>query len=205
MLQTAKNLLLVEPPKSLSLTGVKPAELRNLNAFYFLIYAFIGWAVEFVYCLLVDGELVNRGMLRGPYLPIYGFGALIIIAVIAPRCKTALSLFLVSALSCGSLEYFGSWYLETVFNVSLWDYSNTWMNLHGRVCLTNTFGFGLLAVIGIYVTQPFFNQFLKKIPLKLRPYLTTGIVLFVLIDFLLVAVPLQKIALAADQILILFS
>ena len=45
---------------------------------YFFIYSFIGWIFEVIVTLFETKELVNRGYLLLPILPIYGFGALFI-------------------------------------------------------------------------------------------------------------------------------
>lgn len=181
------------------------ASLRNLNVFYFLVYSMLGWLFEVIYCLVVDGEFVNRGMSNGPYLPIYGFGAIIIINLIAPYCKSLISLFFASAFICTVLEYLTSWYLEVTFNISLWSYANYPLNIDGRVCLWNSILFGLLAVAVIQCFQPLLNKYLIKIPEKLRPALSILIVGIVLIDFLSVAFPLQKLASTATELIVLFS
>jgi len=179
--------------------------LRNLNTFYFLIYGMIGWFFEFVYCFAVDGVFVNRGLLYGPYLPVYGFGAIIVINLIAPYCKSAARLFFASMFICTLLEYFTSWYMEVVFNVSLWNYSEFFLNIDGRVCLWNTFLFGVLALVVIYVFQPFFNRFLHKIPGKLRPFLSIILVTGLVIDFLFSAFSVQELTSRGAEVLVLFS
>ena len=41
---------------------------------YFICFAFIGWIYEGAIFLIEDHILVNRGVLYGPWLPVYGFG-----------------------------------------------------------------------------------------------------------------------------------
>lgn len=196
----------VENQVSLSKSSEEKAyTLRNLNTFYFLIYAVIGWLFELIYCFAVDGVFVNRGMLHGPYLPIYGFGALIVINVIAPRCKTALGLFFTAMFACTVLEYVTSWYLEVVFNISLWNYSGFFLNINGRVCLWNTLLFGVLALVVVYVFQPFFNRFLQRVPVKWRIWISFVLVMGLVTDFLLSAFSIQELASRGSQVLVLFS
>ena len=45
---------------------------------WFLIYSMLGWLVESVYMSICNRKLTNRGFVRGPFCPIYGFGALIV-------------------------------------------------------------------------------------------------------------------------------
>ncbi|MGL4667013.1 MAG: putative ABC transporter permease [Saezia sp.] len=196
----------VDDQASLKIQAKKEAyNLRNLNTFYFLIYAMIGWLFEVIYCFAVDGVFVNRGLLYGPYLPVYGFGAIIVIGVVAPRCKSMVSLFFVSMAVCTVLEYFTSWYMETVFNVSLWNYSEYFLNINGRVCLWNTALFGILALVVMYVFQPFFNRYLHKIPGKWRPLLSIALVLGLVTDFVFSAFSVQELASRGAEILVLFS
>lgn len=195
----------IDSPASFTQEKKEAYDLRNLNAFYFLIYSIIGWFFEVVYCFAVDGEFVNRGLLHGPYLPVYGFGAIIIINLIAPRCKTAFGLFFASMFVCTVLEYFTSWYMEVVFNVSLWNYSEFFLNIDGRVCLWNTLLFGILALVVIYVFQPFFNRFLHKISAKWRPILSVVLVTGLVIDFLFSAFSVQELASRGSEVLVLFS
>lgn len=43
----------------------------------FLMYAIIGWCYEvFLEVFVYNWGFSNRGVLFGPYLPVYGFGAL---------------------------------------------------------------------------------------------------------------------------------
>ena len=46
---------------------------------YFFIYSFLGWIIETIYAILVNGYFVKRGFLYGPLCPIYGFGAVLLI------------------------------------------------------------------------------------------------------------------------------
>ncbi len=52
------------------------------NYIAFVVYAFVGWIYEETWFLLVEKEVVNRGALVGPYLPIYGFGMLILLLIL---------------------------------------------------------------------------------------------------------------------------
>ena len=47
------------------------------NYIIFCVYALIGWIYEVSWYLIMEHRFVNRGVLFGPFLPIYGFGVLI--------------------------------------------------------------------------------------------------------------------------------
>ena len=53
------------------------------NYIRFVIYGLVGWIYEVSWYLIVRHEFVNRGVLFGPYLPIYGFGMLILILLLS--------------------------------------------------------------------------------------------------------------------------
>jgi len=48
---------------------------------YFFVYAFLGWLLETIYCVVTLGVFNKRGFLYGPVCPIYGFGAIILITM----------------------------------------------------------------------------------------------------------------------------
>lgn len=151
---------------------------------YFLIYSMIGWGLEVIYCLLIDGEFTNRGFSFGPYCPIYGFAAALIVNVLHPRTKSPIILFGLAMLACTIMEYLTSWIMEATLHVKLWDYSSYPLNFGGRVCLLNSFLFGLLAIWVVYQLQPAMERLVTKIPVHLRRLLCYMIVLVVLADFM---------------------
>ena len=51
--------------------------VRNIMI-YFICFSFIGWIYEVILFLIEDHILVNRGFLYGPWLPVYGFGGVVI-------------------------------------------------------------------------------------------------------------------------------
>lgn len=134
----------------------------------FITCAFIGWIWEVILTLIQHGTLVNRGVLHGPWLPIYGFGGLIIIMCLRHLNKSPVLVFLAAALSCGIMEYLTGWYLETFKHMKWWDYSNLPFNLHGRVCLFSITAFGLCGLLLTYIISPIFFDMFNHIPINLK-------------------------------------
>ena len=152
--------------------------LDLLLAFY--IYNFIGWMGESTYCSLGDGELVNRGFLVGPQVPLYGSGAMLLYAVIEPIRRRigkkwygiALSA-LVAMIAADALEYLTSLGMEKLFHARWWDYSEKKFNLNGRICLEHTIYWALAGIGSTYILHPATMRFIAKhIPPKVR----TGLV-----------------------------
>ncbi|MDD2435285.1 MAG: putative ABC transporter permease [Bacilli bacterium] len=130
----------------------------------FLIYSVMGWFIEVIYTFIRKGQLVNRGFLIGPYCPIYGVGAIIMIFLLEPYHDDLLVLFVMSMVICTIMEYFTSYLMEKIFKARWWDYSHLAFNVNGRVCLTNAIEFGLLSVVLIaFVHGPIIN-FISNIP-----------------------------------------
>ena len=149
---------------------------------YLMLYSFLGWFYESIYCSLREKHLINRGFLNGPLCPVYGFGALIILFFFQGREQEGLlTLFLSSAVLTCILEYITSWLLEKLFHVKLWDYSQMKFQLNGRVCLLGAIVFGIFSVCLIKWIHPFFSGWIQKIP-ELWIYVVSGVmfVLFVL-------------------------
>lgn len=130
----------------------------------FLIYSFIGWCCETVYCSIGSRHFVNRGFLSGPVCPVYGFGALAVILLLEPVKNSLPLVFLLGMVVASALEYVTAWLLEVLFHAKWWDYSTYRFNIHGRVCLRNSLMFGGLAVIAVMGAQPLVDQMLALVP-----------------------------------------
>lgn len=130
---------------------------------YFIIYSFLGWFMEVCVSLWNKHKFINRGFLIGPYCPIYGWGCLAIILVVGKDTSDILGVFLKSILICSLLEYFTSYFMEKIFNVRWWDYSNKKFNINGRICLETMIPFGLLASLIIYVLHPAVIKIVDKL------------------------------------------
>ncbi len=128
----------------------------------YFMYCVLGYILECAFCSIIDKKLVlNRGFLIGPYLPIYGKGAICIILLLNKYLEDPIVLFVMAALIATILEYFASYFMEKIFKARWWDYSNHKLNLNGRVCLTNTVLFGVGGVVIMYLINPFFVSLIK--------------------------------------------
>ena len=138
--------------------------------FYFLlffIYSVIGWFVEVTYVYIGTKKFVNRGFLIGPYIPIYGYSALIMALYLTQYKDNPLTVFLLAIFICTFIEYMISFNMEKLFNARWWDYSNSKFNINGRVCLKNGLGFGFLSLLLIYLINPWLVNLLGKLNPKL--------------------------------------
>ena len=130
----------------------------------FLFYSIIGWIVEVVDQFLHKGRLINRGFLIGPYCPIHGIGALLMLVLLRNISDSYLILFINAIVICSILEYITGFILEKVFKARWWDYSDYKFNLNGRICLQNSILFGVAGLIIVKLIEPRIYTLLTSIP-----------------------------------------
>lgn len=150
---------------------------------YFVFYSMIGYVCEVFYVYLGDKKWVNRGFLHGPYIPIYGNGAMIVSSALMHVKKDSFIIFLVGLVLCSLLEYVTSYVMEKIFHNRWWDYSERKYNLNGRVCLQNSVLFGLGSVAIIYVFNPLFNKLYNALGFKTALYVAIVLFIIMLVDF----------------------
>ena len=149
-----------------SLNYMRSYRIENIILLFF-IFSFIGYSWEVLLHIIEDGRFVNRGVLHGPWLPIYGSGGMLILILLKKyRDKPALELTLIMFL-CGLVEYLTSVYLEIKYSLSWWNYNGYFLNLHGRICAEGLIVFALGGMIGVYIISPLLDNLLKKIPKKI--------------------------------------
>ncbi len=110
-------------------------------------YCFLGWIWETCYVSVLKAKWVNRGFMRGPFLPIYGSGAIVVLIFTLPFRTNPGLVFVVGMASATILEYFTGAAMEQMFHVRYWDYSNQRLNLNGHICVTSSLAWGMFSVI----------------------------------------------------------
>ena len=126
----------------------------SLLFLYFIIYSFLGWLLETVYCSLRERRFVARGFLYGPICPIYGVGVLMMLCWFAPFTDQPLIFYMVATVCMSAWEYLVGWLLEPTTHIKYWDYSTRRFNLHGRICLSISLTWGVLAYLVIFWIHP---------------------------------------------------
>lgn len=137
---------------------------------WFILYSIAGWIYETVFCSIKKLKWDNRGMLIGPYCPIYGVGAVLDV-LLCSRLPNAGSVFLACMFGSAILEYVTSYATERLFHAVWWDYSNLPFNLHGRICLSCSLGFGFAGWIVLYGMHPHIMRLTALLPLGLQELL----------------------------------
>lgn len=142
----------------------------------FVIFSFLGWVTESLWCFAGTKKLVNRGFMSGPWCPIYGCGSVLLLVIAEPFFRYPLLVFLAALVSTTALEYFTGWLMETLFKAKWWDYSHRKFNIKGRICLRNSILFGILGLAVTYLLYPLFDRLLHflSIPTQIVLALVIG-------------------------------
>lgn len=159
----------------------------------FLLYSFIGWVVETIYCMIIDKKFVNRGFMIGPVCPIYGVGCLLIIIFLNKYKEDPVILFCMAVIVCSILEYFTSYIMEKIFKTRWWDYSQKKFTINGRICLDISIAFGVLGLLLTYIVNPFMIDIINMIDGTLLKIITTFFFIIFLVDLFVSARIIYKI------------
>ncbi len=160
---------------------------RNYSLVYLLLICFIisiiGFFWETLLHLFQYGELVKRGTLHGPWLPIYGGGCLSLLVLLKNYRQNPFTYFILSMVICGVIEYLTSIYLQLVHHMSWWNYKGYFLNLNGRICLEGLIVFGIGGVIATYIVAPIISNFLDRLKPKTRTILCICSMSLLIFDF----------------------
>ena len=143
---------------------------------YFFFFSIAGWIMEIIFCFIVLGHYNDRGFLYGPLCPIYGFGGIILLTFISKFKKNPIKVALSSMTIFTSLEYIFSYGTEALFKSELWNYTNDYMNVNGRIALFYTLAWGFIAILFVYLFIPLLKKLTNKISSKI-PYIVQIILL----------------------------
>lgn len=144
----------------------------------FFAFSFVGWLWEVSLHIITDGVFVNRGTMHGPWLPIYGFGAIYILIFLNRFRKNIFVEFLGAVILSGFVEYMTSWYLEATKGMRWWDYTGYFLNLNGRICGEGLLVFGLGGIAVVYVIAPLLDRQISRI--KSRQVIAACVILLAL-------------------------
>ena len=125
---------------------------------FFYIYCFFGWIIESTYVSVCTGNWVNRGFMRGPVIPIYGTGAVIVLFAVIPFRTSPILVFIVGTVAASILEFVTGFVMERIYKVRYWDYSDKPFNLCGYICLFNSLSWGVLSILLIYLVHSWIEK-----------------------------------------------
>ncbi len=142
---------------------------------FFFIYCFLGWCWESAYVSVRKRQWVNRGFLKGPFLPIYGSGALAVLVSTLPVRECPALVYIFGLIGATLLELVTGICMENLFHVRYWDYSNQKFHYKGHICLSSSVAWGFFSLAMIYG----FHKPIERMVLGL-PYRFTNASSFIL-------------------------
>lgn len=109
----------------------------------FVIGSIAGFVIELLYRRFVSQKRwVNPGFMVGPYIPLYGFGVLLLFAIsnfgIAetnfPQWAKTIIILAIIGVMMTLIELIAGLIFIYGMHIKLWDYSNRWGNYKGIIC-----------------------------------------------------------------------
>lgn len=157
---------------------------KNFNylLFSFFLVSIFFWFIEILYSLIFRSKFVLPGAWYGPYCPIYGLAFVLILLVFKKNGNFILNVLKI-ALTVTVTEYILSFISDKVFNRIIWDYSDKFLNLNGRVCLEMSLIFTIAGLLMMYLLVPIIEKIYKKLG-KSTKYINIILSIIMIIDML---------------------
>ena len=153
--------------------------------FFFYFYCFFGWIFESTYVSVKSKKFVNRGFMRGPFLPIYGSGAIMMLVVSMPFQDNIFLTYIAGCIGATALELVTGMTMEALFKVRYWDYSNQKFNYKGHICLSSTIAWGFLTILMTEFVHRGVEKIIFAIPYTVVSVITVILTVYIIIDFTL--------------------
>ncbi len=153
-------------------------------ALWFLTYSVIGWIVESIYISLCNKKITNRGYIKGPICPIYGFGGTLIHVILQRFAGNYILIFLVGSILATTVEYITAIVMIKLFGCLWWDYTNKPFNYKGILCLESSIGWGLYCICDMAFLKTGIFMVISYIPVKLGKFIIIFAIVYYLIDFI---------------------
>ncbi|HJA64877.1 MAG TPA: DUF975 family protein [Candidatus Mediterraneibacter cottocaccae] len=174
----------VQPPSRAVHSPLKAGRKYSFLSYVFLFHAFsiFGWVLEALTSLLQSGTLPDTNFMSGPWLPLYGVCAVLLLAVIRHFLDKPVLVFLMNFCLYTVGEYTMNWLFELGLGLHLRNYSEYFLNLGGRVYLGGSVSFALLGCAFLYYLAPRWNEWFLKLTHTKRVLLTTLLTLLFAAD-----------------------
>ncbi|MCH5324354.1 MAG: putative ABC transporter permease [Eubacterium sp.] len=155
--------------------------------FVFSVYCIMGWMQESAIESLYHKHPVNRGFLKGPYIPIYGIGGILLLFICMPFRDNPFAVFGIALSSCTLLEYFAGWMMETFFGKQFWDYSMMKFTYKNRISLLSSLFWGVMGLFVTYIVADATQFAVMHLPMQLIRAVAILIPLVMTVDLFITA------------------
>ena len=133
---------------------------------WFLTYSMMGWLVESIYMSFCNHKITNRGFAKGPFCPIYGFGALTVFFILRPYSDNSILLFFLGSFLATTLEFLTALVMKRIFGEIWWDYHEKPFNYRGIICLESSIAWGFYTLFLFMFLQNIVAAFVAMIPVR---------------------------------------
>ena len=157
----------------------------NILTFFliFYIYCFMGWCFESLYVSAKSKKWVNRGFMKGPFLPIYGCGAVIILFSTIPVMSSPVLVYILSFIAATVLELATGIVMEKLFKVKYWDYSGNFMNYKGYICIKSSITWGFMGMLVTYIINEPVAKFIDSLNVWISALIVVILTVIFVFDF----------------------
>lgn len=149
----------------------------------FAIYSILGWVVESIYMSFCNKKLTNRGFGKGPFCPIYGFGAVLGYLILSPFKGHYLQIYMLGAFLATTFEFIVGKGMIKFLGELWWDYNEKPFNYQGIICLESTIAWGFYALGIVHILQGAVYRMIDRVDLKWGVRILTVIFVIVAIDY----------------------
>lgn len=150
---------------------------------WFLTYSMMGWLVESIYMSFCNHKITNRGFAKGPFCPIYGFGALTVFFILRPYSDNSILLFFLGSFLATTLEFLTALVMKRIFGEIWWDYHEKPFNYRGIICLESSIAWGFYTLFLFMFLQNIVAAFVAMIPVRAGRAIGNLILIGYIMDF----------------------
>ena len=150
---------------------------------WFLTYSMMGWLVESIYMSFCNHKITNRGFAKGPFCPIYGFGALTVFFILRPYSDNSILLFFLGSFLATTLEFLTALVMKRIFGEIWWDYHEKPFNYRGIICLESSIAWGFYTLFLFMFLQNIVAAFVAMIPVRAGRVIGNLILIGYIMDF----------------------
>lgn len=150
---------------------------------WFLTYSMMGWLVESIYMSFCNHKITNRGFTKGPFCPIYGFGALTVFFILRPYSDNSILLFFLGSFLATTLEFLTALVMKRIFGEIWWDYHEKPFNYRGIICLESSIAWGFYTLFLFMFLQNIVAASVAMIPVRAGRAIGNLILIGYIMDF----------------------
>ena len=171
--------------------------------FFFFVYCIVGWIYESTYVSIESKKLTNRGFMRGPVIPLYGCGAIVMLWATLPFRDNIFLTYVSGLLAATVLEYVTGVVMEAIFKVRYWDYSDKKFNFQGHIWLCASLLWGAFSVLLVRFIHLPVDRLMRALSPKLLETLVSVVGILFVVDLTLsvkTAIDIRNVLVRMDAV-----